>query len=74
METIIDDAGLTWQRTADRTKLVCLADGREVIGIPEMSTDYLLSVAMMPAPKTDADRIAELEAQVEFLLTKINNP
>lgn len=74
METITDPSGNTWQRTADRTKLVCLADGREVIGIPEMSTDYLLSVAMMPAPKTDADRIAELEAQVQFLLTKINNP
>ena len=73
METITDPAGNTWKRTADRTKLVCLEDGREVIGIPEMTTDYLLSVAMMPAPKTEAERIAELETQVQFLLTKINN-
>jgi hypothetical protein len=72
METITDPAGLVWQRSADRTKLVCLSDGREVLGIPEMSTDYLLSVAMMPAPKTDADRITELEAQVQTLLTKLN--
>jgi hypothetical protein len=69
MDTITDDAGLIWQRSPDRTKLVCLSNGREVLGTPEMSTDYLLSVAYLPEPKTDADRIAELEAQVKLLLS-----
>ena len=73
MDTIIDDNGLTWVRSEDRTKLTC-EDGRVVLGIPEMSTAYLLSVAYLPAPKSDADRIAELEAQVQALLSKLSNP
>ena len=68
MDTITDDNGLTWTRSQDRTQLIC-SDGRVVLGIPEMSTEYLLSVANMPAPKSDADRIAELEAQVQALLS-----
>lgn len=72
MDTITDTTGLIWQRSEDRTKLVCLSDGREVLGTPEMSTDYLLSVALTPPAKTDADRITELEAQVQSLLTKLN--
>jgi hypothetical protein len=72
MDTIIDDAGLTWVRSEDRKKLTC-EDGRVVIGIPEMSTAYLLSVANLKPAPSEADRIAELEAQVQFLLTKLSN-
>jgi hypothetical protein len=73
METIIDDAGLTWMRSEDRTRLTC-QDGRVIFGIPEMSTAYLLSAAnMQPAP-SDAERIAELEAQVLLLLSQKSNP
>ena len=73
METIIDDAGLTWVRSEDRTRLTC-QDGRVVFGIPEMSTAYLLSAAnIQPAP-SDAERIAELEVQVQQLLSNLSNP
>ena len=45
-----------------------------VFGIPEMSTAYLLSAAnIQPAP-SDAERIAQLEAQVQQLLSKLSNP
>ena len=48
METITDHLGLTWTRSADRTKLVC-ENGAVVIGNPEMTTEYLLSVAYTDA-------------------------
>jgi hypothetical protein len=39
-----------------------------------MTDEYLVSVAYMTAEpvKTDADRIAELEAQVQALLSKLS--
>ena len=73
---IIDSQGKHWNRSEDRLELVC-EDGRKVMGNAEMTDDYLLSVAeYVPEPivpeKTEADRIAELEARVKTLLAKLS--
>jgi hypothetical protein len=73
---IIDPQGKHWNRSEDRSELVC-EDGRKVIGNAEMTDEYMLSVAFMepiPAPieLSDSDRIAELEAQVKALLAKLS--
>jgi hypothetical protein len=46
-----------------------------VMGNADMSDEYLVSVAYAePTPvKTDAERIAELEAQLAALLAKLSN-
>lgn len=70
----IDHNGLAWTRSDDRTRITC-EDGRTVIGNPEMTDEYLVSVAYAPAPapeKTDAERIAELEAQLAALIAKLS--
>lgn len=72
----IDHNGLTWTRSDDRLSIKC-EDGRSVIGNPEMTDEYLVSVAYLPphAPeKTDAERIAELEAQLAALIASLNKP
>lgn len=72
----IDQNGLAWTRSDDRLKITC-EDGRTVMGNPEMTDDYLVSVAYLPPPepeKTDADRIAELEAQLAALIASLNKP
>jgi hypothetical protein len=66
----IDQNGLTWTRTDDGQSIAC-EDGRKVLGNPEMTDEYLVSVAYLPPPKTDADRIAELEAQLAALLSRL---
>tara|TARA_R110000868_G_scaffold272976_1_gene532189 strand:+ start:2631 stop:2840 length:210 start_codon:yes stop_codon:yes gene_type:complete len=66
----IDQNGLTWTRADDGLSITC-EDGRKVLGNPEMSDEYLVSVAYLPPPKTDADRIAELEAQLAALLSRL---
>jgi hypothetical protein len=68
-----DHTGLTWTRSEDRLSITC-EDGRQVIGNADMTDEYLVSVAYFtPEPfKTDADRIAELEAQVQALLAKLS--
>lgn len=66
----IDHNGLTWTRADDGLSITC-EDGRKVLGNPEMSDEYLVSVAYLPPPKTDADRIAELEAQLAALLSRL---
>ena len=66
----IDQNGLTWTRADDGLSITC-EDGRKVIGNPEMSDEYLVSVAYLPPPKTDAERIAELEAQLAALLSRL---
>ena len=53
----IDQNGLTWTRSDDRLLIVC-EDGRKVLGNAEMTDEYLVSVAYLPLPKTEADRIA----------------
>ena len=66
----IDQNGLTWTRADDGKSITC-EDGRIVLGNPEMTDEYLVSVAYIPTPKTDADRIAELEAQLAALLSRL---
>jgi hypothetical protein len=73
---IQDSQGKTWTRSDDRLELIC-EDGRKVLGNAEMTDEYLLSVSeYVPEPvapeKTEADRIAELEAQVKALLAKLS--
>lgn len=66
----IDQNGKTWTRADDGLSITC-EDGRKVLGNPEMTDEYLVSVAYLPPPKTDADRIAELEAQLAALLSRL---
>jgi hypothetical protein len=71
--TFTDHTGLLWTRSEDLTFITC-EDGRQVLGNAEMSDEYLVSVAYMtetPA-NTDAERIAELEAQLAALLAKLS--
>jgi hypothetical protein len=72
--TFTDYNGLVWTRSEDRLSIKC-EDGRSVIGNADMSDEYLVSVAYLPTPepiKTDAERIAELEAQLAALLAKLS--
>jgi hypothetical protein len=68
-----DHTGLTWTRSEDRLSITC-EDGRQVLGNAEMTDEYLVSVSYQSAEpiKTDAERIAELEAQVQALLAKLS--
>lgn len=71
---IIDSQGKRWNRSEDRLELVC-EDGRKVLGNADMTDEYLLAVAeYVPAQveKTDAERIAELEAKLAELLSKLS--
>lgn len=69
----IDQNGKTWTRSPDLLSIIC-EDGRSVIGNAEMTDEYLVSVAYQSAEpvKTDAERIAELEAQVKALLARLS--
>ena len=69
----IDQNGLAWTRSDDRLSITC-QDGRQVLGNEEMTDEYLVSVAYQAETpvKTDAERIAELEAQVKALLAKLS--
>jgi hypothetical protein len=71
--TYTDHTGLTWTRSEDLTSITC-EDGRKVLGNAEMTDEYLVSVAYQSETpvKTDAERIAELEAQVQALLSKLS--
>lgn len=68
----IDQNGLTWMRAEDGLSITC-EDGRKVLGNPEMTDEYLVSVAYLEATpmKTDAERIAELEAKLAALLSRL---
>ena len=69
----IDQNGKTWTRANDGLSITC-EDGRKVLGNPEMTDEYLVSVVYQTdvPVKTDAERIAELEAQVAALLSKLS--
>ena len=69
----IDKNNLIWTRSADGSTITC-EDGRMVIGNAEMTDEYLVSVAYQVAEpvKSDAERIAELEAQLAALLAKLS--
>lgn len=71
-----DSKGFQWSRSEDRIYLNC-EDGRSIQGNDEMTDEYLLSVAEMSyienlPVQSEADRIAELEAQVKALLAKLS--
>lgn len=68
----IDQNGLTWTRAEDGKSITC-EDGRMVIGNPDMSDEYLVSLCynVPPPVKTDAERIAELEAKLAALLSRL---
>jgi len=68
-----DHNGLLWTRSDDRLSITC-QDGRQVLGNEEMTDEYLVSVAYQAEQpiKTDAERIAELEAHVKALLAKLS--
>ena len=71
--TFTDHNGLVWTRSDDLLSITC-QDGRQVLGNAEMTDEYLVSVAYQSqAPqKSDAERIAELEAQLAALLAKLS--
>jgi hypothetical protein len=71
--TFTDHTGLLWTRSEDRLSITC-EDGRSVLGNEEMTDEYLVSVAyQIETPqKSDAERIAELEAQLAALLAKLS--
>jgi hypothetical protein len=68
-----DQNNLVWTRSEDGLFITC-EDGRQVLGNPEMTDEYLVSVAYQTETptKTDAERIAELEAQLAALLAKLS--
>ncbi len=68
-----DHNNLVWTRSEDLLSITC-EDGRIVLGNAEMTDEYLVSVAYQSAEpvKTDAERIAELEAQLAALLAKLS--
>ena len=68
-----DQNNLVWTRSEDLLSITC-EDGRVVLGNAEMTDDYLVSVSYMTAEpvKSDAERIAELEAQLAALLAKLS--
>jgi len=68
----IDQHGKTWTRSEDGLSIV-REDGLTVYGNEQMTDEYLVSVAYyVPEPvKTDAERIAELEAQLAALLSRL---
>jgi hypothetical protein len=68
-----DHNGLVWTRSDDLLSITC-EDGRSVLGNAEMTDEYLVSVAYQSETpvKSDAERIAELEAQVQALLSKLS--
>jgi len=69
----LDKNGLSWTRSDDLASITC-EDGRVVLGNPEMTDEYLVSVAYQSEVpvKSDAERIAELEAQLAALLAKLS--
>jgi hypothetical protein len=69
-----DQNGLIWNRSDNRLSIIC-EDGRTVYGNEEMSDEYLVSVSYetLQTVKTDAERIAELEAQLAAVLAKLSS-
>ena len=67
----IDKNKLKWTRSKDLLSITC-EDGRKVLGNEQMTDEYLVSVAYLSETpiKSDAERIAELEALVQSLINK----
>lgn len=74
MEYIDPKNGMVWTRSEDQ----CVwtnAEGFSIIGTADMSFEQILNIyadyMAQPAPKSDAERIAELEAQLAALLSRL---
>lgn len=74
---ITDSTNRSWTPSADRS-LWKASDGFTLKVNPQSTDEQVLAsienILATPEPKTEADRIAELEAQVAALLASINNP
>jgi len=73
---ITDSKGIVWTPSEDRSLWSC-AEGNKVYVNPEATDEQVLAsieqiYAPIPVEKTDAERIAELEAQVQALLSKLS--
>jgi len=73
MNTYTDKNGLIWTRSDDRLSITC-ENGTKVFGNEEMTDEYLVSVSLLSlaTEKSDAERIAELEAQLAALIAKLS--
>jgi hypothetical protein len=73
---IIDSHDITWTPSEDRSLWTSSTGGRLIVNPAANDEQVLASIEQtyVPAPveKTDADRIAELEAQVKALLSKLS--
>jgi hypothetical protein len=68
----IDQNGLTWTRSEDRLSITC-EDGRMAYANEAMTDEAMVQViySFEVPVKTDAERIAELEAQLAALLSRL---
>ena len=72
---ITDSKNITWTPSEDRSLWTSSEGGRVIIN-PSCTDEQVLSCieqlyVPQPVEKTDADRIAELEAQVKALLSRL---
>jgi hypothetical protein len=69
---ITDKHGKNWTPNAERTLYTC-DDGVQMVVNPEWSEEAIIDLINHDyvAPKTDAERIAELEAQLAALLSRL---
>jgi len=69
----IDNNGKVWTRSEDRRSITC-EDGRMAYANEAMTDEAMVyAVYSLEVPtKTDAERIAELEAQVAALLSRLS--
>jgi hypothetical protein len=69
----IDDKGNEWQRIDGDPVCWQRADGFCVYSAPDNTFEYICEMAYKPEPKvkSDAERIAELEAQLAALLSRL---
>lgn len=74
MEHIDPNTGMVWTRSEDRMTWTN-NQGLTIIGHPDMAFEQLLvayqAIINPPPVKTDAERIAELEAQLAALLSRL---
>ena len=75
MEYLDEKTGLVWTRSEDGTTWTSNT-GKTIIGPHDMGFDQLqviaAGMATLSEPKSDAERIAELEAQLAALLARLS--
>lgn len=69
----IDKQGIEWQRIDGDPVCWKRADGLLVYSAPENTFEYICEITYKPQAqvKSDAERIAELEAQLAALLSRL---